>query len=101
MLFQHNPLSRPRDLECVERDRDVDDTRRAHREQDVECGGPRLGTGGTAYALDPNQVTDRVVAGSAQTKLPCGFSDHTPCRGDRRVVPVERDDECVDSGILP
>jgi len=88
-------------LEHVERDRDVDDARRAHREQDVECGGPRLGTGGAAYALDPNQVTDRVIAGSAQTELPCGFSDRTPRRGHRRVVPVERDDESVDSGIPP
>ncbi len=98
-MIQHKPLLRLRVLERVECDRQIDDTRRTNREHGIERGRTYRRAGGAAEALRPHEPADSVVAGTPQTELPSGFAHSSPCRGDRNVVPVERDHERVDPGV--
>ena len=79
--IRHKPLLRPRELERVEGDRQVDDARRAGRREDAQGRPARCGPSTAAHLLRPDELTDGVVARTGDSQLLCGLADPSPRLG--------------------
>lgn len=99
-MFQHKPFLRPRVLERVERDRQVDDSGRTERENGIERSGTDGSPRRPTAALDLHEPPDDVIPGPAQAELPCGVADCAPGLSDGRIVAVEADDERVNPRVV-
>ena len=98
--IRHKPLVRSRELECVERDRQVGDAWRGDRAEDAERCLARRCPSTPAQLLGADQLADRVVARTGDSQFLCGLADLPPGFCGGRPVSVQTDDERVDARIL-
>ena len=96
---QHKPLLRPRVLERVEGDREVDDARRADGEQ-ASSAAARTAVRAAGASAPPARACGSCGSWDAATRAPRRL--RRPARhvsADRDVVPVERDHESMDPRV--
>jgi hypothetical protein len=95
-LFQHKPVQAPRLREALDRAALVEDERRRQRLEDAEDGIARRLPGASPSSLGTGEVTDDVIAGTAQSQFPSGVPDGPPRLGNRDAVLVEGDNEVAE-----